>query len=66
VYLAYGDLTGVQEEVKAAVLARLLPDLHIRRFTGLHHFLPPEQIYTTEHVQALRQLWNSADATLSP
>jgi pimeloyl-ACP methyl ester carboxylesterase len=64
VYLGYGDLTGEYEEVKAAVLAQLLPDLHIRRFTGLHHFLPPEQIYTPEHVHALRQLWNSVDATL--
>jgi pimeloyl-ACP methyl ester carboxylesterase len=64
VYLAYGDLTSEYEQVKAGVLARLLPDLHIRRFTGLHHFLPPEQIYTPEHVHVLRHLWASADATV--
>lgn len=57
VFLGYGDLTGEQEEVKAAILARLLPDLHIRRFTGIHHFVPPEQIYTSEHIDELRRLW---------
>lgn len=59
-FFAYGDLTGEQEQVRAAVLARLLPDLHIRRFTGLHHFVPPEQIYRTDHVEQLRRLWTQA------
>ena len=57
VFLAYGELTGEQEEVKAGVLARLLPDFHVRRFDGVHHFAPPEQIYTGDHVRSLRELW---------
>jgi len=57
VLYGYGDLTGEQEEVKTGVLARLLPDVQVRRFTGVHHFVAPEQIYTAEHVQALRDLW---------
>ena len=57
VFLGYGALTAEQEEIKAAALARLLPDLHIRRFTGMHHFVPPEQIYTPEHVRELKRLW---------
>ncbi|MBJ7600477.1 MAG: alpha/beta hydrolase [Candidatus Nephthysia bennettiae] len=60
VFLGYGDLTGAQEEVMAAILGRLLPDVHIRRFSGIHHFVPPEQIYTTDHVHALRNLWARA------
>ena len=57
VFYGYGDLTGEQEEVKTSVLARLLPDVQIRRFRGVHHFLAPEQIYTPEHVHALQDLW---------
>ena len=60
VFYGYGDLTGEQEEVRAAVLARLLPDLHVRRFTGVHHFVPPQEIYTGEHVRELRGLWARA------
>jgi pimeloyl-ACP methyl ester carboxylesterase len=63
VLLGYGDLTGEYEEVMAAVLARRLPDLHIRRFSGIHHFSPPEQIYSAEHVRALRDLWARAAVT---
>jgi hypothetical protein len=57
VFLGYSDLTGEQEETKASILARLLPDVRVRRFRGVHHFVSPEQIYTAEHVQALRDLW---------
>jgi pimeloyl-ACP methyl ester carboxylesterase len=56
-FLGYGDLTGKHEEVKAGILGRLFPDVHIRRFSGIHHFLPPEQIYRPDHVLALRELW---------
>jgi hypothetical protein len=34
--------------------------LHIRRFSGIHDFVPPEQIYTADHVQALRDLFARA------
>jgi pimeloyl-ACP methyl ester carboxylesterase len=60
VFFGYGDLTGEQEEVRAAVLGGLLPDVHIRRFSGIHHFVPPEQIYTADHVRTLRDLWARA------
>jgi pimeloyl-ACP methyl ester carboxylesterase len=57
VFLGHGELSGVQEEVKAAVLARLLPDLRIRRFPGIHHFVSPQELYSAEHVEVLRELW---------
>lgn len=57
VFLGHGELSGVQEEVRVGVLGRLFPDVHVRRFSGVHHFVAPEQIYTSEHVEALRQLW---------
>ena len=57
VLFGYGDQTGEQEGIKASRLSRLLPDLHIRQFAGMHHFMPPERIYTTEHVAAIRELW---------
>lgn len=59
VFLAYGDLTGEHEAIRAGVLARLLPDLHVRRFRGIHHFVPPEAIYTDDHVRLLRELWTA-------
>lgn len=57
VFLGYGDLTGMHEEIRAGILARLLPDLHIRRFAGIHHFVAPEEIYSPDHVAALQALW---------
>lgn len=62
VFLGYGDLTGVHEEIRAGILSRLFPDIHVRRFRGIHHFVPPEQIYTARHVTALRELWARAEA----
>lgn len=59
VFLAYGDLTGEHEAIRAGVLARLLPDLRVRRFSGIHHFVPPEEIYGEEHVRLLRGLWTA-------
>lgn len=59
VLLAYGDLTGEHEAIRAGVLARLLPDLHVRRFPGVHHFVPPEAIYTEDHLRLLRDLWTA-------
>ncbi len=62
VFYGYGDQTVEIEAVQGAVLARLVPDIRIRRFAGVHHFVPPEQIYNAEHVQALRELWARADS----
>lgn len=61
VFLGYGEQTGIHEEIRAGILARVLPDVHIRRFSGIHHFVPPEAIYMPEHVRALRELWNRAE-----
>lgn len=66
VFLGYGELTGEQEEIRVAILARLFPDIQIRRFSGVHHFVPPERIYTDEHVRALRQLWAGVDILTTP
>ena len=62
VYLGYGDLTNDFEEIQAAVLARLFADIRIQRFAGVHHFVPPEQIYTPAHVQAIEELWARSSA----
>jgi pimeloyl-ACP methyl ester carboxylesterase len=60
VFLGYGDLTGQHEEVRAGIMAQLFPDIHIRRFSGIHHFVSPQEIYNPDHVQALRALWSGA------
>jgi pimeloyl-ACP methyl ester carboxylesterase len=61
VYYAYGDQSHEEQALKAGILARLVPDIHVHRYAGVHHFVPPEQIYTTEHVDALVGLWRSAE-----
>ena len=61
VFYGYGDQTSEMVEVQASVLARLVPDIHVRRFEGVHHFLSPDQIYTAEHVKDLRALWERAE-----
>ncbi len=62
VFYGYGDLTTeMMGELQAAILGRLLPDIHIRRFSGIHHFVPPERIYTPQHLQDLRALWTRAE-----
>jgi pimeloyl-ACP methyl ester carboxylesterase len=60
VFYGYGDLTSEMVEFQAAVIGGLVPDVHVMRFAGIHHFVPPEQIYTREHVRALRDLWERA------
>lgn len=61
VFLGHGDQTGEHEEVRAGVLARLMPDIHVRRFAGIHHFVPTTRLYTAEHLEELRRLWAAAD-----
>jgi pimeloyl-ACP methyl ester carboxylesterase len=56
-FYSYGGLTHPKEELQAAVLGGLLPDVRIRRFDDIHHFVPPEEIYNADHIQALRELW---------
>jgi pimeloyl-ACP methyl ester carboxylesterase len=65
VFLGYGELTGVHEEIRAGILARLLPDVHVRRFPGIHHFVPPEVIYSPDHVETLREHWKRTETALA-
>lgn len=62
VYYAYGNLSHDEQALKAGVLAQLFPDIHVQRFDGIHHFVPPEDIYTPRHTQALLSLWQAAGA----
>jgi pimeloyl-ACP methyl ester carboxylesterase len=62
VFYGYGDLSHPEQALKAGILAQLFPDIHVRRFAGVHHFVPPEQIYTPSHVGALVDLWRTAES----
>jgi len=64
VFYAYRDLSHDEQAMKAGILARLFADVHVQRFSGVHHFVPPEQIYTPAHVRALLQLWSAAELSL--
>jgi pimeloyl-ACP methyl ester carboxylesterase len=64
VFYAYGDLSHDEQALKAGILARLLADVHVKRFSGIHHFVPPEQIYSPAHVEALRELWSAGELPL--
>jgi pimeloyl-ACP methyl ester carboxylesterase len=65
VLYAYGDQTEEMVELQAGVLARLLADIHVLRLSGVHHFVPPERIYTPEHVRAIRELWTRAEEKIA-
>jgi hypothetical protein len=64
-YYAYGDLSH-QEALKAGILAQIFPDIHVERFAGIHHFVPPQQIYTPKHVASLLDLWARAERSDAP
>jgi pimeloyl-ACP methyl ester carboxylesterase len=64
VFYGYGDLSHVEQELKAGILARLFPDFRVHRYAGVHHFVPPEQIYTPAHVKALKNLWSAGELSL--
>jgi pimeloyl-ACP methyl ester carboxylesterase len=66
VYLGYGDQTHEFEEIKAGILAQLFADIHVQRFSGIHHFVAPEQIYTPAHAASLLDLWRRAKESLGP
>jgi pimeloyl-ACP methyl ester carboxylesterase len=63
VFYGYGDLSHPEQALKAGILAQLFGDIRVHRFEGVHHFVPPEQIYTAPHVRALRELWERAEAS---
>ena len=62
-FLAYGDQTHEVESIKAGILARLFGDIRVRRYSGIHHFVPPEMIYTAAYAQALLSHWRAAEAS---
>jgi len=63
VFLAYGDQTHEIESIKAGVLAELFADFRLRRYSGIHHFVPSEMIYTAAHAQELLSHWRAAEAS---
>jgi len=65
VFLGYGDLTHEVESVKASVLAGLFMNIRVRRYPGIHHFVPPELIYTRAHAHELLSHWRGADVSAS-
>jgi pimeloyl-ACP methyl ester carboxylesterase len=65
VFYAYGDLSHEEQALKAGVLAQLFPDIHVRRFEGIHHFVAPDEIYTPKHTQALLDIWERKQQSAS-
>jgi pimeloyl-ACP methyl ester carboxylesterase len=62
VFYAYGDLSHPEQALKAGVLAQLFADFQVRRYAGIHHFVPPDQIYTPEHAALLLDQWRRAES----
>jgi pimeloyl-ACP methyl ester carboxylesterase len=65
VYYAYGDLSHREQSLKGTILAGLFSDIRVQRFAGVHHFVPPDAIYTPPHVEALADLWRRAERSAS-
>jgi pimeloyl-ACP methyl ester carboxylesterase len=65
VFYAYGELSHEEQALKAGVLAQLFADIHVRRYSGVHHFVPPEQIYTAEHAALLLDHWRRAELSIA-
>jgi len=65
VLYAYGDLSHEEQALKAGILAQLFADIRVRRYAGVHHFVPADQIYTVGHAALLVDLWLSAETSAS-
>jgi pimeloyl-ACP methyl ester carboxylesterase len=63
VFYGYGDLSHDEQALKAGILAQTFHDIHVRRFEGVHHFVPPEEIYTPEHAGLLVELWAKTEGS---
>lgn len=61
VFYAYGDMSHEEQSLKGGILARTFADIRVHRYAGVHHFVPPDQIYTPQHVSALLALWHGAE-----
>jgi pimeloyl-ACP methyl ester carboxylesterase len=64
VFYAYGDLSHQEQALKAGILAQLFGDIRVRRYHGVHHFVPPEMIYTPEHAALLLDHWRRAESAV--
>lgn len=62
VYYGYGDLSHEEQGLKAGILAQLFADIRVQRFAGIHHFVPPEMIYTPDHARTLLEHWRRAES----
>jgi pimeloyl-ACP methyl ester carboxylesterase len=62
VFYAYGDRSHEEQAWKAGILAELFADIRVRRFAGVHHFVPSEQIYTPAYAEMLLGHWRRAEA----
>jgi hypothetical protein len=49
-------ISPVCRRLKSVVEAKSLPDLQVRRFPEIHHFVMPEEVYTKDHLRALSDL----------
>jgi pimeloyl-ACP methyl ester carboxylesterase len=65
VFYGYGDLSHEEQALKASILAPLFADFHVQRFTGVHHFVPPEMIYTPAHARTLVEHWRHAQEAVA-
>jgi hypothetical protein len=65
VFYGYGDLSHPEQALKAGILAQLFADIRVHRYAGVHHFVPAEMIYTSEHVATLLDLWQRAEGSAS-
>jgi pimeloyl-ACP methyl ester carboxylesterase len=62
VFYGYGDMSHPEQAVKAGILAELFEDIRVRRYHGIHHFVPADQIYTPEHAALLLDHWRRAES----
>jgi pimeloyl-ACP methyl ester carboxylesterase len=62
VFYGYGDLSHPEQGLKAGILAELFADIRVRRYHGVHHFVPADKIYTPEHAAALLEHWQRAES----
>lgn len=65
VFYAYGDLSHPEQALKAGILAQLFADFRVKRYAGVHHFVPADQIYTADHAALLVDQWHRAESGAS-
>lgn len=63
VFYGYGDLSHQEQALKAGILAQLFADIRVHRYAGVHHFVPAQMIYTSQHAATLLDLWLRAEGS---